>query len=309
MTLRVQVPARGLFFGGSMSLVSSLGNLIKPITQEADGKGAARRQAEGGGCGDATTRGGRHQRPTRSKSFSPRSAHLWGGSCCLRNSCGRHCGLYFRGKGSSGPTSCPPLTTPPMPDCSSWHWPSSASSSPFSGLFVPATKEKKAESRATAAQAKRAQTAARAGTSCRGRGSGRPGQKGGGSRAGGSSPAVSGGQEGSGGSPEGSGGGPDDDRRYQSARAVLSGNGIGIGHARVRRTRHSCRSVETPSPAKASAASSAPAPANDPNRVLDLLVTGLVVGAGTKPLHDLITQVQTSSGSSKAKASSTTLAS
>lgn len=68
------------------------------------------------------------------------------------------------------------------------------------------------------------------------------------------------------------------------------------------------RSVETPSatPAKAGTTSSAPGKAKDPNRLLDLLVTGLVVGAGTKPLHDLISQVQTSSGSSKAKASSTT---
>jgi hypothetical protein len=68
------------------------------------------------------------------------------------------------------------------------------------------------------------------------------------------------------------------------------------------------RSVQTPgqTPAKAAAASSAPGTAEDPNRLLDLLVTGLVVGAGTKPLHDLISQVQTSSGSSKAKASATT---
>jgi hypothetical protein len=68
------------------------------------------------------------------------------------------------------------------------------------------------------------------------------------------------------------------------------------------------RSVQTPgqTPAKAAAASSAPGTAKDPNRLLDLLVTGLVVGAGTKPLHDLISQVQTSSGSSKAKASATT---
>jgi hypothetical protein len=68
------------------------------------------------------------------------------------------------------------------------------------------------------------------------------------------------------------------------------------------------RSVETPSPAPAKAGVTSPAPstAKDPNRLLDLLVTGLVVGAGTKPLHDLISQVQTSSGSSKAKASATT---
>lgn len=31
---------------------------------------------------------------------------------------------------------------------------------------------------------------------------------------------------------------------------------------------------------------------NDPNRFIDLVATGLVVGAGTKPLHDLITRVQ-----------------
>jgi hypothetical protein len=64
------------------------------------------------------------------------------------------------------------------------------------------------------------------------------------------------------------------------------------------------RSVETPRPAKPGTTSSASSTAKDPDRLLDLLVTGLVVGAGTKPLHDLISQIQTSSGSSKAKASS-----
>jgi hypothetical protein len=76
------------------------------------------------------------------------------------------------------------------------------------------------------------------------------------------------------------------------------------------------RSVETPGAVKGSTASapvrssnaapSAPSPAKNPNRLLDLLVTGLVVGAGTKPLHDLISQVQTTSGKSKASASATT---
>ena len=75
------------------------------------------------------------------------------------------------------------------------------------------------------------------------------------------------------------------------------------------------RSVETPSAAKGitastpvnspSAALSIPGPAKNPNRLLDLLVTGLVVGAGTKPLHDLISQIQTSSGTSKARSSTT----
>jgi hypothetical protein len=76
------------------------------------------------------------------------------------------------------------------------------------------------------------------------------------------------------------------------------------------------RSIETPGAVKGSTASasvrsssaapSAPSPAKDPNRLLDLLVTGLVVGAGTKPLHDLISQIQTTSGKSKASASATT---
>jgi hypothetical protein len=76
------------------------------------------------------------------------------------------------------------------------------------------------------------------------------------------------------------------------------------------------RSIETPSAVKGSTASasvrsstaapSAPGPEKNPNRPLDLLVTGLVVGAGTKPLHDLISQIQTTSGKSKATASATT---
>lgn len=76
------------------------------------------------------------------------------------------------------------------------------------------------------------------------------------------------------------------------------------------------RSIETPSAVEGSTASasvrsstagpSAPSPAKNPNRPLDLLVTGLVVGAGTKPLHDLISQIQTTSGKSKATASATT---
>ncbi len=76
------------------------------------------------------------------------------------------------------------------------------------------------------------------------------------------------------------------------------------------------RSIQTPSAVNgstvsasvrsSSAAPSAPSPAKNPNRLLDLLVTGLVVGAGTKPLHDLISQIQTTSGKSKASASATT---
>lgn len=39
---------------------------------------------------------------------------------------------------------------------------------------------------------------------------------------------------------------------------------------------------------------------------LDVFATGLVVGAGTKPLHDLITNLQSGSGSQEAKAGGTT---
>ena len=77
------------------------------------------------------------------------------------------------------------------------------------------------------------------------------------------------------------------------------------------------RSIETPSAVNGSTASaslhsssaapSTQSPAKNPNRLLDLLVTGLVVGAGTKPLHDLISQIQTTSGKSKASASATTI--
>lgn len=41
-----------------------------------------------------------------------------------------------------------------------------------------------------------------------------------------------------------------------------------------------------------SVAAAAQAPLDDPNRFLDLVVTGFVVGAGTKPLHDLIARLE-----------------
>lgn len=70
------------------------------------------------------------------------------------------------------------------------------------------------------------------------------------------------------------------------------------------------RSVETTTTTGKAAPSkghaSLPTPAKDPNRVLDLLATGLVVGAGTKPLHDLITQIQTSSSNAKSSGNSST---
>lgn len=166
---------------------------------------------------------------------------------------------------------------------------------PFSGLFAPKTKVKKAICRATAARAKRAQTA-----------------------------AASSGPDSVGAVPvaqmAAAAAAQTEFHRSQGARAVLMWATASVlaMFACASLGIFLLRSVETPSPAKGraasasvssrSAASSAPSSAKDPNRLLDLLVTGLVVGAGTKPLHDLISQIQTSSGNSKAKASSTTTA-
>jgi hypothetical protein len=176
---------------------------------------------------------------------------------------------------------------------------------PFSGLFVPSMKAKKAQSTAMAAHAKRAQAVAV--TSQLGA-------------------AVA------------------DPATAQRAQQTLQAAAAAQKDAAVARKAHhhsqanravlmwatasvlamlACaslgifllRSIETPSAAKAptatasvhssSAAPSAPNPAKNPNRLLDLLVTGLVVGAGTKPLHDMISQIQTTSGKSKASASTT----
>lgn len=159
---------------------------------------------------------------------------------------------------------------------------------PFSGLFVPSTKKKKMMSNITTAHAKHAQ--AIAATSPRD-----------------TAPAIQAQRE--------AVVAQNDFHRSQGIRAVLMWATAAV-LAMV-----ACaalgifllRSVETPSAAKGSAASasanfssitpSTPGPARDPNRLLDLLVTGLVVGAGTKPLHDLISQIQTSSGNSKAGSS------
>jgi hypothetical protein len=167
---------------------------------------------------------------------------------------------------------------------------------PFSGLFVPSMKVKKAIGRSTVAQAKHTQAAAAGGEPhAAGAALAGPAKK--------EAPvplkatpahkaAVA----------------QTELHRAQGARAVLMWATASVLAMLV----CAClgifllRSVETPSPApaKAGTTSSAPSKAKDPNRLLDLLVTGLVVGAGTKPLHDLISQVQTSTGSAKAKASS-----
>jgi hypothetical protein len=167
---------------------------------------------------------------------------------------------------------------------------------PFSGLFVPTTKEKKATSRVTAARARSAQVAVARGVP----------------RPPGAVPVGQAQTEAAVAQTE--------FHRAQGARAVLMWATASVLAMLV------CaalgifllRSVETPSPAKgitasasvssSSAHSPPPSSAKDPNRLLDLLATGLVVGAGTKPLHDLISQIQTSSGNSKAKASPTTTA-
>jgi len=66
------------------------------------------------------------------------------------------------------------------------------------------------------------------------------------------------------------------------------------------------RSLEAPPQRANDAAAKTPATptthdsgVKDPNRALDLLVTGLVVAAGTKPLHDLVSRIQTTKEQSK----------
>lgn len=178
---------------------------------------------------------------------------------------------------------------------------------PFSGLFIPSVKATKAQSTATAAHARRAQVVAATSEL---------------------HPAVA-----------------DPAATAQEAEQALQAVAAAQKDAAVAQKEHhhsqanravlmwataavlamlACaslgifllRSIETPSAVKGNTASasvrssstgvSAPSPAKNPNRVLDLLVTGLVVGAGTKPLHDLISQIQTTSGKSKANASATT---
>jgi len=152
---------------------------------------------------------------------------------------------------------------------------------PFSGLFLPQTKQKKIKSDVTTTHARHTQAIAATNSTHEGT-------------------AVQAQQE--------AAAAQKDFHRSQGIRAVLmwataavlamlACAALGI---------FLLRSVETPSTAKGrTASSSVPGPAKNPNRLLDLLATGLVVGAGTKPLHDLISQIQTSSGNSKARTSTT----
>jgi len=61
------------------------------------------------------------------------------------------------------------------------------------------------------------------------------------------------------------------------------------------------RSLSEPPSSTTAAGVAAPAQRGntlrDPNRFLDLIMTGLVVGAGTKPLHDLVSSLQVSKDS------------
>jgi hypothetical protein len=177
---------------------------------------------------------------------------------------------------------------------------------PFSGLFIPSVKEKKAQSTAMAAHARRAQVVAATSQLT--------------AAVGGPDAAAQRAQEAlqAATAQERAAVAQKQHHDSQANRAVLmwataavlamlACASLGI---------FLLRSIETPSAVKgsiasasvrsSSAAPSAPSPAKNPNRLLDLLVTGLVVGAGTKPLHDLISQVQTTSGKSKASASATT---
>ena len=113
-----------------MSLVSSLGNLIKPITQRLTGKAQpdAKPKAEVAVILAAGTAGSYFLwKGLKPADFMPSSNYA------------TYAGLFIMA-----------LAIERILE-------------PFSGLFVPATKKKKAESRATAAQAKRAQTAATSG--------------------------------------------------------------------------------------------------------------------------------------------------
>lgn len=175
---------------------------------------------------------------------------------------------------------------------------------PFSGLFIPSVKKNKAQSTAVAAHAKRAQVVAV--TSELHAAVADPAQ------------GAEGALQAAAAAQKDAAVAQKEHHHSQANRAVLmwataavlamlACASLGI---------FLLRSIETPSAVKGSTASasgrsssaapSAPSPAKNPNRVLDLLVTGLVVGAGTKPLHDLITQIQTTSGKSKASASATT---
>lgn len=142
---------------------------------------------------------------------------------------------------------------------------------PFSGLFVPSVKAKKAQSTVMAAHAKRAEVVAATSQL----------------HAAVVDPAAA----------------------DQRAGEVLQAAAAAQKGAAVAQKEHPSAvngSTVSASVRSSSAAPSAPSPAKNPNRLLDLLVTGLVVGAGTKPLHDLISQIQTTSGKSKASASATT---
>lgn len=303
-----------------MSLISSIGNLVKPIAQKLTGKpqgGGATQKAPAPAAAPQNGQDGQDDTDVADEVKSLLAANpptwQWILSAFVILAAGA-AGSYFLWKGLKPADFVPSSNYATYAGLFIMALAIERILEPFSGLFLPATKEKKAASRATAARAKRAQTAAavsgpRAVVVPAG-----PGKKAAVAqqtavqqtalrRAEAARKAAAVAQNEAAAAQTAH-------HRSQSARAVLMWATASVLAMLVCASLgiFLLRSVEAPGPAKTTA-SSAPSPARDPNRVLDLLVTGLVVGAGTKPLHDLITQIQTSSGSSKAKASSGTPAS
>ena len=318
MLLRIRVPAPSLF-GGNMSLISSIGNLVKPITQRLTGKaqGGAKQPAAAAAvpesAGDDTNVA---DEVTGLLAANP-PTWPWILSAFVILAAGT-AASYFVWKGVKPADFMPSSNYATYAGLFIMALAIERILEPFSGLFVPTMKVKKATSRATAARAKRAQTAATisgphaaavvpVGPAKRVAVAQQAAVA---QRAAVAQQAAAARQAAAAAEKEAAVA-QAALHRSQSARAVLmwATASVVAMFACAALGVFLLRSVETPGPAKTIAASSAPSPAESPNRVLDLLVTGLVVGAGTKPLHDLISQIQTSSGSSKAKASSPTTAS
>jgi hypothetical protein len=309
MMLQALVPPPRLFWG-NMSAISSIGNLIKSITQRLQGKpqGGAGQKAQ------AVAPQNEGDEPDVSAevdsilAVNPPTGR-WIAYAFAILAVGT-VGAYYLWKWRKPADFMPSSNYATYAGLFIMALAIERILEPFSGLFIPGMKRKKAASRATAARARRAQTAAT--------GSGTHaavvvpvGQA---RKAAAAQQAVTAQKTAAAQkvatAQKAAAVAQTDHHLTQAGRAVLMWATASVLAMLV------CaflgifllRSVETPtpSPAKAGTTSSAPSTAKDPNRMLDLLVTGLVVGAGTKPLHDLVSQIQTSSGSSKAKASSPT---
>lgn len=302
-----------------MSLISSIGNLVKPIAQKLTGKpqgGGAAQKAPAPAAAPQNGLDGQDDTDVADEVKNLLAANpptwQWILSAFVILAAGA-AGSYFLWKGLKPADFVPSSNYATYAGLFIMALAIERILEPFSGLFLPATKTKKAASRATAARAKRALTAVavsgpRAVVVPAG-----PGKKAAvAQRTAVQQTAVrrAAARKAAAVAQNEAAVAQTAHHRSQSARAVLMWATASVLAMLVCASLgiFLLRSAEAPSPAKTTA-SPAPSPARDPNRVLDLLVTGLVVGAGTKPLHDLITQIQTSSGSSKAKASSSTPAS